>query len=190
MKRFSRNDFVDGLSNMIEDNVSLTVLIRGYFHEEKLSGVLAAIESIDKLKDGLFVVSSIGEVPRLFEKSFKRKFSKVKQNQTYNFANSKNRFIRRTNSSDKFGYDEDFIVFYPVESLLFKEKDTESFISQLKNSPVPIKIIITTNDYSERAEKLYPFVDEVVILDVNDLHAETYSTLENNLKRKGRVLPY
>lgn len=51
-------------------------------------------------------------------------------------------------------------------------------------------LVITTNDYSRKAEKLYPYVSDVLILDTNDEHKETYDTLKRNIESEGKEMPY
>lgn len=185
-------EFIDQLRDLLTDDSDRKILIRGYFNQNKLTAVLKSLNKSDKMNRGKFVVSSIGDVPRLFKGSFSNgKFPKVNQSETFDVAGLRLKFEKRNKIKDhNYSYKEDFVSFFPVESLLFIEKDTNIFISQLQNQTTPKVIVITTNDYSRKAEKLYPYVSDVLILDTNDEHKETYDTLKRNIESEGKEMPY
>lgn len=84
------------------------------------------------------------------------------------------------------------MVFHPVESAL-DNKDFLKFYATLKNSKAKKNILITTNDFNSAPEKLYPYVDEILILDttdVNEEHRQTYKVIQDNLNADHQILPY
>lgn len=190
VKKMEKLELVEELNNLIANNETLTVLIRCYIYEESLKSVLTSISTTEKLENGLFVVSAIGEVPKLFKKTLRRRLPKVKQNEIYRLARSNVEFTKRRKSAKKYGHNQDYIAFYPVQGLLFDREETETFIAQVENTAIPIKFIITTNDYSTRAEVLYPHVDKVLILDVEGEYGDVYSTVKSNLTSDGKEMPY
>lgn len=185
-------EFVEKLTDLLSDNRDRRILVRGYFNQDKLTAVLRSLNKSVKTSIGKFVVSSIGEVPSLFKGSFSSgKFHKVNQSDTYEVVGLKLSFEKRNKiKNHNYSYNEDFVVFFPVESLLYIEKDTDIFISQLKNQNTAKVIAVTTNDYSRKAEKLYPYVSDVLILDTSDENIDTYEILKGNMKSEGKEMPY
>ena len=63
----------------------------------------------------------------------------------------------------------------------------------MKNAKAKKNILITTNDFNNTAEKLYPYIDATLILDttrVNEEHEKTYKVIQSNLQADNKVLPY
>ena len=63
----------------------------------------------------------------------------------------------------------------------------------MNNSKAKKNILITTNDFNDIPEKLYPYIDEVLILDTTDLnkkHQQTYKVIQDNLNTEHKTLPY
>lgn len=192
IEKLEYESFLKWLHDFFNDSKNANLLIRGYFGQDKLTTVLQYINYNNNIKSGTFVVRDIGEVPRLFGPSFKSgKFHKVNMTDKYDLVGASVDFKKWDRDYDlPYGYGEDFCIFYPVEGLLFDEKSTQKFIKKFSNSRAKKNIILTTNDYSKRAEKLYPFVDKVINLDTSEFNKEKYETLKNNFKSDNKELPY
>ncbi|WP_270332986.1 hypothetical protein [Ligilactobacillus acidipiscis] len=192
METLKYEDFVRYLDRFFKSEDINTLLVRGYFYHDKLTTVLQYINYNKDLTSGIFVVGALSEVPRLFGPSFKSgKFHSVHQGETYKIAGANCEFLKEDINVDMaYGHSTDFCIFYPVESILFDNNKTNRFVQQLKNSNAKKNIIITSNDYSTRAEQLYSEVDETVVLDMSSIHEEEFETIKSNFKREGRELPY
>lgn len=181
-----------------EDTDKKTLLVRGYFEEDKLLQVLKSIRDSKKTNEVLFVLgdSSIKDVPDLFNgASVQKKFKyNTRLNTPYDFPNATGTFTKwRNHIHGTFGSRYDLSVFYPVFSVLFDPRDTEKFIRTVKNSLTDKNILITTSDNSDRAEKLYDIVDEVVVLDTKDeseKNQEQFRNIKHHLERHDLPFPY
>lgn len=192
IEKLEYEPFVKYLDAFFSKSKDVNLLVRGYFSQDKLTTILQYINYNTSLKSGTFEVGNIGEVPRLFGPSFKsNKFHKVNMTDKYNLVGADVDFKKWNRDYEiPYCYEKDFCIFYPVENLLFDERNTQKFLKKVSNSKAKKNIIITTNDYSKRPEKLYPFVDKVVVLDTSEYNKETYQTIKNNLLKENRNLPY
>ena len=97
------------------------------------------------------------------------------------------------NTEFPYGQFDDFALFYPVESVLFNAKDIAKFVKAVKGSKAKKNILITTNNFTKKAEELYGIVDDCRILDTVDLnekHKKIFNTIEQNIKVEHNELPY
>lgn len=195
IKKLEARPFFEAVLDFLESD-KRTLLVRGLFNQDKLTVILQAMREAPNIKNGVFVTGYISEVPRLFNDSLisRDKFKNPRLKTNYKIANTTIHFEKQEQSVEyNFAFNTDLAVFYPVESALFDEKRTNKVISKLEHSKATKNILITTNDYSNRAEKLYPFVDEVLILDTSSIdkkHTEKAKIIESNLKTEGREMPY
>ncbi|MCG0739770.1 hypothetical protein [Lactiplantibacillus plantarum] len=195
LQKLEIRQFLEAVSSFLKSNKTTTLLVRGFFMQDNLKAVLEAMQEDDNLKTSIFVTGDISEVPRLFNEPLGQKILKrPKLNTSYRLAGTTTQFIKRNqNVNCDFGFGIDLAVFYPVQNVLFEESDFNKFISKLHHSKANKNILIMTNDYSRRAEKLYQFVDEVLVLDTSQLdekHSEKAKQLAENFKRDGKDLPY
>ncbi|GAW63398.1 hypothetical protein FC65_GL000648 [Ligilactobacillus acidipiscis DSM 15836] len=191
-EKLEPREFIQELMNILNTDNDKNVLVRGYFNQDKLTATLNAIEA-SNLNKCVFVTGNVSEVPRLFNGSLKIGFKKVKLNQNYKIGSLNLEFIKRNQFiEENFAFDKDISIFFPVEGILFDDDETKKFITKLKHSKAKKNILVTTNDYSDKAKKLYSQVDRVLILDTSKLNSkniETMKTLTKNLKKQGG-LPY
>ena len=176
------------------DSDKKNLLIRGYFDQDKLEVVLYAMGRRDDISKSVFVTGLLSRVPELFNDSLNQNIKVPKLATKYELCGTTAEFVKQTqNMNDDFAFNTDLAVFYPVQSVLDTETSTVKFLSNLSHSMAKKNILITTNDYSDRAERLYNSMDEVLILDmskVDDEHVETMKNITRNFKRQNMKLPY
>ncbi|MCL5458077.1 hypothetical protein M3M33_05240 [Loigolactobacillus coryniformis] len=195
LNKLEPDNFIEYLNSFINSD-SKNLLVRGYFNQDKLTAVLHLINDNENIQKVVFATGNISEVPRLFNRSFKRGYElkNIRLNTAYTLLKSKIEFIKWERMNEwSVQTNIDLGVFYPVEGVLFSEKDTDKFLTHLSYSKARHNILLTTNDYSKRAEKLYPYVDESVILDTSQLdeqHESEMKTLTRNITEHDGEMPY
>lgn len=95
-------------------------------------------------------------------------------------------------TTDNLYADNEYAIFYPIEAVLYKPNDLKKLADKVKKIRTKHNIFITTNDYSDKVDKLYEYinVDETLILDLSELNPEKYQRIKSNLRNDGKGLPY
>lgn len=95
-------------------------------------------------------------------------------------------------TTDNLYADNEYAIFYPIEAVLYKPNDLKKLANKVKKLRTKHNIFITTNDYSDKVDKLYEYIniDETLILDLNEFYSDKYKTIRENAKKDNRKLPY
>lgn len=195
IKKLKPMEFVTSFKELLLDENTHNILVRGYFNEDKLFLTFACLSDLKKLNEGTIVIgnTTVPHERELLQRGIGKNIPKLNLSDTFNINGLTVNFTQwKRNRDFPFGFDKDFVVFHPVESALVG-KDFPKFCSTLKNSKAKKNILITTNDFYDTSEKLYPYVDETLILDttdINDENRQAYKTIQSNLEADNKPLPY
>lgn len=195
VKNLKPQEFVDRFKFLLLDKVNHNILIRGYFDDDKLLLVFACLQDQEGLNEGTVVIgnTTVPHEREFLTKGLHESIPKLNLSDSFNINGLTVNFsLWKRNKDFPFGIDKDFVVFHPVESAL-DNKDFPKFCATLKNSKAKKNILITTNDFNCAPERLYPYVDEVLVLDttdVNEEHRKTYKVIQDNLNADHQILPY
>lgn len=196
IQKLKLEEFIDRFEKLLLDEKTHNILIRGYFDDDKLLLTFECLKDLKNFYEGVLV---IGNTTVPYEEEFLRKglhttsIGKLNLSDSFNINGLSIKFLQwKRNKDFAFGFNMDFAIFHPVESVLHN-KDFSKFCATLNNSKAKKNILITTNDFNDIPEKLYPYIDEILILDTTDLnkkHQQTYKVIQDNLNTKHRTLPY
>ncbi len=188
--------FADKFSEFISDSNKNSLLIRGFYDVDKLLSVFNILNNNEHCHKGVIVLGNvtIKHEQELFQRIFRDKLPTFNLSDEFELADLTVSFTKWEQNTEFFyGQSDDFTLFYPVESVLFNAKDTAKFVKAVKKSKAKKNILITTNDFTKKAEKLYGIVDDCLILDtadVNEKHKKMFNTIEQNIKAEHNELPY
>lgn len=177
---YNKKQFIEKLIEFIKSDKKIA-LIRGYVNEEKLKYVLNVLNHSEYNK-GNIQTRSIGQLKDIVDNRIVPK--NIKQNANYQVENltlQVNLYERSSISTS------DFSIYYPVQSALMNEKDTQKLLNHINENYTDKIFIITTNDWSFTTEKIENIVDEIITLDLKQIDKEKFNILYNN--KKGD-LPY
>lgn len=187
--------FVNEFKKLLLDKNTHNILVRGYFDNDKLLLVFACLYETTGFDDGTIVIgnTTVPHEREFLQRGIRKSIPKLNLSDTFNINGLTVNFTQwKRNRDFPFGFDKDFAVFHPVQSVL-DTQDFPKFCNTLKNSKARKNILITTNDFYDVPEKLYPYVDNVLIMDitqVNEEHQQTYKTIQSNLEADYKSLPY
>ncbi|MFT8728626.1 MAG: hypothetical protein ABF755_01005 [Oenococcus oeni] len=193
---YKPKDFVSKLNDFLESDVEKNILIRGYFDDDKLYATMYALQQSHEYVNGNVVLGSINlpSANELFQRAITSNFPKFDLQRKIHTMGLNLSFSKYDREIDMpFGFEDSFTLFFPVESVFFSKRDFSKLKHKIESSKADKNIFITTNDFSQRAEMLYPFVDEVLVLDTTDLddkHLSTFETIKNNIALEGETIPY
>lgn len=188
-------EFISEFENLLLDKNTHNMLVRGYFDEDKLLLTFGCLGDLESFNEGEIIIgtTTVSHEKELIQRGLRKEIPKLNLSDSFSFNNLSIRFLQwKRNSDFPFGFDKDFAVFHPVESVL-DTKDFSKFCNTMKNAKARKNILITTNDFYVTPEKLYPYVDRVLILDttqVNKEHQQTYNVIQDKLKVNHKSLPY
>ncbi|SFV41055.1 hypothetical protein [Ligilactobacillus acidipiscis] len=188
--------FADKFDEFISDSNKNSLLIRGFYDVDKLLSVFNILSKNKYCHKGVIVLGNvtIKHEQELFQRIFRNKLPTFNLSDEFDLADLTVSFTKwGQNTEFPYGQFDDFALFYPVESVLFNAKDTAKFVKAVKGSKAKKNILITTNDFTKKAEELYEIVDDCLILDTVDLnekHKKIFNTIEQNIKAKHNELPY
>lgn len=195
VQKLKPQEFVSGFEKLLLDKNTRNILVRGYFDNDKLLLVFACLYEMTGFDDGTVVIGNtmISHEREFLQRGIRKSIPKLNLSDTFSINGLTVNFTQwKRNRDFQFGFDKDFAIFHPVESAL-DDKYFPKFCSVLRNARAKKNILITTNDFSESPEKLYPYVDDILILDtteVNDEHSKIYKVIQDNLKADHKPLPY
>lgn len=195
IEKFEPKEFIKRFKELLLDKETNRILIRGYFDDDKLLLVFSCLYDLEEFNKGTVVIGNT-TVPyerQFLEKGLREVVPKFNLRDSFNVYGMIINFVQWKRNVDlPFGFDKDFALFHPVQSVL-DGKDFPKFCVTMKNAKAKKNILITTNDLNNTAEKLYPYVDATLILDttrVNEEHEKTYKVIQSNLQADHKVLPY
>ena len=195
IEKFEPKEFIKRFKELLLDKETNRILIRGYFDDDKLLLVFSCLYDLEEFNKGTVVIGNT-TVPyerQFLEKGLREVVPKFNLRDSFNVYGMIINFVQWKRNVDlPFGFDKDFALFHPVQSVL-DGKDIPKFCVTMKNAKAKKNILITTNDLNNTAEKLYPYVDATLILDttrVNEEHEKTYKVIQSNLQADHKVLPY
>lgn len=196
IQKLKIQEFVNKLEQLLLDEDTRNILVRGYFNSDKLLATFECLRDLKEFKKGTIVIGN-ATVPHerelLQEGVYRSSIPKLNLSDSFEINGLTVNFSQwKRNRDFAFGFDKDFVIFHPVESVL-NNQDFSKFCATLKNSRAKKNILITTNDFNSAPEKLYPYVDIILILDTTDVnndHREKYKTLQRNLEADHQLLPY
>ena len=195
IEKFEPKEFIKRFKELLLDKETNRILIRGYFDDDKLLLVFSCLYDLEEFNKGTVVIGNT-TVPyerQFLEKGLHEVVPKFNLRDSFNVYGMIINFVQWKRNIDlPFGFDKDFALFHPVQSVL-DGKDFPKFCVTMKNAKAKKNILITTNDLNNTAEKLYPYVDATLILDttrVNEEHEKTYKVIQSNLQADHKVLPY
>ena len=191
----NEKNFLEQLKKSLKDPLIKKILIRGYSWQLNFLTVLAALRETNLTK-GLLTTTDPENIPNLFESAG------IYHVKPHGMMPIPVRMVLM--SFDKFSnkhHDNanmQFQILFPVEYWLTKEKGVLMLQETLYYSNFMKTIAITTSDYNTNPEELYPYVDEVHILDISDnnnkidnkILKDKYADLAANFKSHGEQMPY
>lgn len=195
IEKFEPKEFIKRFKELLLDKETNRILIRGYFDDDKLLLVFSCLYDLEEFNKGTVVIgNTIVPYERQFlEKGLREVVPKFNLRDSFNVYGMIINLVQWKRNRDlPFGFDKDFALFHPVQSVL-DSKDFPKFCATIKNAKAKKNILITTNDFNNTAEKLYPYIDATLILDttrVNEEHEKTYKVIQSNLQADHKVLPY
>lgn len=155
--------FIDDMNDFFKSN-DKTAVIRGVNNDNKLIGTLLSLNSDKSMNTGTIKVNSLKRFKELYFESLDRKLN-IKLNEDFNIGTLKVRVLLYSRNDTFTRFNEDFIVFYPVEAVLFSDTETERLKKHIKASHARKNIIIITNDYSNRPDRLSDVIDRQIVLE-------------------------
>lgn len=188
--------FADKFGEFISDSNKNSLLIRGFYDVDKLLCVFNILSKNEHCHKGVIVLGNvtIKHEQELFQKIFRNNLPIFNLSDEFELADLTVSFTKwKQNTEFPYGWSDDFALFYPVESVLFNANDTAKFVKEVKESKAKKNILITTNDFTKKAEKLYGIVDDCLILDtadINEKHQKMLDTIGQNIKAEHNELPY
>lgn len=129
--------FIKELNDFL-DSEEKTVFITGLDDDAKISVVLKTLNK--RYKYGIINCSCLGDIATLINGSLKSRLlpSKVRRTKIYKIGMMKIDFKKyiSSNNPKKIGTDKDFVLYYPVQSVLsnYREKDLNSLILDISNT--------------------------------------------------------
>jgi hypothetical protein len=195
VQKLKPQEFVTRFEELLLDEDIRNILVRGYFDDDKLLLTFSCLGNLKKFNNGTIVIgnTTVPHERELLQRSLRGGIPKLNLSDLFNINGLNIDFLQwKRNRDIAFGFDKDFSIFHSVESAL-GNRDFYKFCSTLKNVKAKKNILITTNDFDTMPEKLYPYVDAILVLDttdVNEDHQKTYKVIQANLKTDHQVLPY
>lgn len=150
------------------------VLVKGYVNEFKLLTVLSCL-NVSDYKKGTIHARSIGNLKEISAQRVVPK--KITQNKNFNISNLTLQVNLYEQKNIQFG---DVAIYYPVQTAIMFEKDTDKLINHIKSNSSLKIFIITTNDWGFTTEKLEQISDELIIFDLKQEDSEKYEILYRN----------
>lgn len=195
VQKLKPQKFVSEFEKLLLDQDTHNILVRGYFDDDKLILTFGCLGDLESFNEGEIVIgnTTVPHERELLQKGLRIDIPKLNLSNSFSINGLSIKFLQwKKYHNFPFGFDKDFAVFYPVESAL-NTQDFPRFCNTLKNAKVRKNVLITTNDFYDVPEKLYPYVDRVLILDttqVNKKHQQTYNVIRDSLKADHKSLPY
>lgn len=195
IKKVKPQEFVSEFEKLLLDDNTHNILVRGYFDNDKLLLVFACLYETTGFNAGTIVIgnTTVPHERELLQRGIRENIPKLNLSDAFSINGLTVNFTQwKRNRDFQFGFDKDFVVFHPVQSAL-DTQDFPKFCDALKNSKTRKNILITTNDFYDAPEKLYPYMDRILILDttqVNEEHQQTYKVIQDNLEADHKSLPY
>jgi hypothetical protein len=167
IEKLEPKEFIKRFKELLLDKETNRILIRGYFDDDKLLLVFSCLYDLEEFNKGTVVIGNT-TVPyerQFLEKGLHEVVPRFNLRDSFNVYGMIINFVQWKRNIDlPFGFDKDFALFHPVQSVL-DGKDFPKFCGTIKNAKAKKNILITTNDFNNTAEKLYPYIDATLILD-------------------------
>lgn len=195
VQKLKPQEFVSEFEKLLLDKETHNILVRGYFDADKLILTFGCLGDLKGFDEGEVVIgnTTVPHERELLQKGLREDIPSLNLSDPFSINGLLIRFLLwKRNSDFPYGFDKDFAVFHPVESAL-DTKEFPKFCNTLKNSRAKKNILITTNDFHDTPEKLYPYIDRTLILDTTQVdkeHQQTYNVIQDNLKADHKSLPY
>lgn len=195
IEKLEPKEFIKRFEQLLLDKETNRILIRGYFDDDKLLLVFSCLYDLKEFNKGTIVIgnTTVPNEREFLERGLREVVPRFNLRDSFNVYGMIINFVQWKRNRDlPFGFDKDFALFHPVQSVL-DGKDFPKFCGTIKNVKAKKNILITTNDFNNTAEKLYPYIDATLILDttrVNEEHKKTYKVIQSNLQADHKVLPY
>lgn len=178
------------------DSDDRSLMVRGYFNNDKIGAVLGGLERINGKYHSCSRITMMITSLKYMTDPVKEHFGNdavysLKDEFIHEGINYKfDKYLQ--NFDMPFGYDANAVVYYPVQSVLYdnSSRDFQNFKKKLSNSQSHKNILITSNDYTKKLENGYPLVDRVLILDTAEFHEQEYHNIVENNKADGERMPY
>ncbi|MFT8727194.1 MAG: hypothetical protein ABF756_04250 [Liquorilactobacillus ghanensis] len=195
IEKVKPQEFIITFKKLLLDEHTHNILVRGYFDDDKLLFVFACLYEMTGFNDGTIVIgnTTVPHEREFLRRGIRESIPKLNLSDAFSINGLTVNFTQwKRNRDFQFGFDKDFAIFHPVQSVL-DTQDFSKFCNALKNSKAIKNILITTNDFYDTPEKLYPYIDSALILDttqVNEEHQQTYKVIQSNLEADHKSLPY
>lgn len=183
-----RKKFIDEMKKFFKSNDSV-VLITGMDDTEKLVRTLNGLECM--YKKGTIYGNVLKYMPDILNGKFRHENSvfprKIGRETKTRFGNMMIKFNKYSQGGipSALAQDEDeFALYFPIQSVLKKDKETEKLIEHIELNKAPKKILLTTNDMWLNIYKLKPVVDTYIHYEVKNDNKEIYEISRKNLKSK------
>lgn len=128
--------FADKFSEFISDSNKNSLLIRGFYDVDKLLSVFNILSKNEHCHKGVVVLGNvtIKHEQELFQRIFRNKLPTFNLSDEFELADLTVSFTKwKQNTEFPYGQSDDFVLFYPVESVLFNANDTAKFVKAVKN---------------------------------------------------------
>lgn len=185
LKMSDRKKFVDELKDFFNSNDSVA-LITGMDDKEKLIRTLNELNRM--YKKGTIYTNILKYLPDQLNdkfghenKVFPREITKSTKTKFGNMTLKFNKYSEN-GSSSLVQKEDDFALYFPIQSVLKEDKATENLIEHINLNEAPKKILITTNDLKLDICKLKPVVDTYIHYEVKNDNKEIYENSKKTLK--------
>ena len=184
----SDKEFVRNLHEKIIDVNVHKILVRGINNEDKILAVFAAVSKLYKDKPTLEVTLSTSSLQHETELlkdvqskyAIRGKVNSVTGAKLNKFLGVKFNAENYYRNPNLYSF-SDIKIYHPVEGVLFKESDFTKFYELLNSDKSKTSIIVTTNDYNGRADRLRDWADTEVVLNSKEKYPEQYLNILKNL---------
>lgn len=189
LKKVTLKEFANEFNTFCESD-KRNLLVRGYDNWDKFICTLKMLSQKQIKETVLLETYVIRNLKDIFEVNGLSK-SIVHTGKIGVVNGIKLLFDRYTTTNNLYANNK-YAIFYPIEAVLYNSNDLKKLSNKVKSLRTKHNIFITTNDYSNRIDKLYDYIDidETLILDLSEYHPEKYRTIKNNFQREGKELPY
>lgn len=192
LKKVTLKEFANEFNTFCESD-KRNLLVRGYDNWDKFIVVLELLKRINQKKPiGITLLETYRfEYLKIMFANNKLKKKMIHTNGIGVVNGVKLLFDNYTRSSNYYA-DNEFAIFYPVQTILYSDHDLTKMSNKVKNLNTKHNIFISNNDYNNLIDKLYDYVDidETLILDLNEFNRDKYKIIRENAKKDNRELPY
>ena len=196
IEKLDAEESISKFKELLLDKNIHNILIRGFSNDAKVALAFSALKQLSEYNNGTLVIgnATVTSERGFLEKGLRNSIPHINLQDIFRIEGLSVRFTQwKKNKDFPFNLNDDFAIFHPVQSAIYKDKDCNNFKKVLSNSKAKKNILLITNDFDTCPEKLYDEVDAVLILDItmlDDKHKKEFNIIEKNLTDHGKKLPY